>query len=664
MQHLNILYKKGMTSLRFSINYLKYTFLFICISTQAEILPPPSYQLLDRHQVNMATGQLSPSLTDLSIGGGLGLTHSISTDSSEFVNRLSSLGPRDSFAGGLRDTKMPQRYANDIYIPDLSLPSTESRMKLTSYFGSSSTDFYIDGNGTYTAKSDLRHTLEYHTNLSAFVHTHPDGKKIYFKTSSNLDNDSSLYVKVNKVVESNGFTIYITSKGDVISSVSTNTGYQLKYNYQPNNNGLNSVHQQEYDRIKNALGYPDVKINQGTWSSRNPSAIIALNNTLESCDAKSRMCETNNTWPKVTYQWPTGMPAAMYLGDTEFKVTDAENRTTIYKHQRFDKAINHPSDIVPNLQFIPRITQIKHAGQTNADKTYEYYNQGTFSGSGLGIKQPRWHAGNYGVLNKVTREGVVLGSYNIGIKRERNGVLTDIINKSSVYKGISSVESNAGLFHMYQVNLWDKYIYLEEPEQYNRVKRIKNLTNGTNVYFEYDTRGNVETKTTTGTGMSNIVVKAEYPPSPCANPKTCNQATSITDARGKTTSYTYHAESGQVKTVTYPANEQGKVKVVSYTYTLEKANYKIDGSTISESPDGIWLLETQSYCANSNYNGTACLGDDEVVTKYQYEPGNLSLVGTAVTADGKTLRTCYSYDIYGNNIGTTLPKANLPTCPN
>jgi len=32
------------------------------------------------------------------------------------------------------------------------------------------------------------------------------------------------------------------------------------------------------------------------------------------------------------------------------------------------------------------------------------------------------------------------------------------------------------------------------------------------------------------------------------------------------------------------------------------------------------------------------------------------------TTPSKTLRTCYQYDIYGNQIGKTEPNANLSAC--
>jgi hypothetical protein len=40
----------------------------------------------------------------------------------------------------------------------------------------------------------------------------------------------------------------------------------------------------------------------------------------------------------------------------------------------------------------------------------------------------------------------------------------------------------------------------------------------------------------------------------------------------------------------------------------------------------------------------------------------LLLIGKSVTADGQTLRTCYSYDRVGKKISETAPRAGLAVC--
>ena len=64
---------------------------------------PPSYSSLNRHSVNMATGQLQMSLVDVQIGGDLGLTHKLSSYGSEFANYLGErfYGFQDNYRGGV-----------------------------------------------------------------------------------------------------------------------------------------------------------------------------------------------------------------------------------------------------------------------------------------------------------------------------------------------------------------------------------------------------------------------------------------------------------------------------------------------------------------------------------------------------------------------------------
>jgi hypothetical protein len=39
------------------------------------------------------------------------------------------------------------------------------------------------------------------------------------------------------------------------------------------------------------------------------------------------------------------------------------------------------------------------------------------------------------------------------------------------------------------------------------------------------------------------------------------------------------------------------------------------------------------------------------------------LRGVAVTADSQTRRTCFGYDVNGNQISETKPRAGLTSCP-
>lgn len=81
--------------------------------------------------------------------------------------------------------------------------------------------------------------------------------------------------------------------------------------------------------------------------------------------------------------------------------------------------------------------------------------------------------------------------------------------------------------------------------QYDSNGRLTRVTEPEGNYTQvtYDARGNVTTITRvakSGSGLPNIVTSASFPAT-CTNPKTCNQPTTTTDARGKVTGYLFTA---------------------------------------------------------------------------------------------------------------------------
>lgn len=106
-------------------------------------------------------------------------------------------------------------------------------------------------------------------------------------------------------------------------------------------------------------------------------------------------------------------------------------------------------------------------------------------------------------------------------------------------------------------------------------------------------------------------------------------------------------------------------------YQEHRAWISNGGGGFQQAPGSIHLLTQSRQCRTSamNTDGSCALGGDEVVTTYDYGPqdgsaaNNLLLRGTAVTAGGQTLRTCYRYDRLGRKISETAPEANLGVCP-
>ncbi len=149
----------------------------------------------------------------------------------------------------------------------------------------------------------------------------------------------------------------------------------------------------------------------------------------------------------------------------------------------------------------------------------------------------------------------------------------------------------------------------------------------------------------------------------------CNQVTGVTDPLGHVTSYTYDSTHCGITKKTGPADANGVQPQTRYAYAQRYAWIKNSSGGYQQAASPVWVLTSEEYCrtsaADSSGNCTAG-ASDEVVTTYDYGPdsgpNNLWLRGKAVTADGVTLRTCYTLDSYGRTISETAPNANLASC--
>jgi hypothetical protein len=154
----------------------------------------------------------------------------------------------------------------------------------------------------------------------------------------------------------------------------------------------------------------------------------------------------------------------------------------------------------------------------------------------------------------------------------------------------------------------------------------------------------------------------------CANLITCNRPNTTTDAKGNTTTYTYDPVHGGVKTRTGPAVD-GISPQTRHDYAQKYAWLKNSSGGYSQADSPIWVLVQERSCRKTAASGAGCQGGsaDEVVSDYDYGPAsgpnNLLVRGVAVTADGQTRRTCFSYDEMGRKISTTTPRAGLTACP-
>jgi hypothetical protein len=211
-----------------------------------------------------------------------------------------------------------------------------------------------------------------------------------------------------------------------------------------------------------------------------------------------------------------------------------------------------------------------------------------------------------------------------------------------------------------------RYVFSGGPD--SRVVSKTYSANGIAETYSYDARGNVTQVTytpATGSSLPAETVVANYETN-CSNPKTCNKPNFIIDRANKRTDYTYDPVHGQVTREAGPA-VNGIRPVHRYYYTQRFAWYRDPSGAFVRDPDGVWLLTSAKMCRTSETVGDACAAsNDEDVVTYDYGPdagpNNLWLRGKSTTAGGITLRICYGYDRYGNQISETTANAGLASC--
>lgn len=672
----------------------------IAIAVQDEqTFGPPNATLTDSMFVNVLTGQLSPSLSTVAIGGELGLSHKISM----YANHMrDDYGYTDKFSGRAHAT---------IVGTQLNLPSKfgfkhcdEFRvMRVFGFVGTA--DFVVKqgndyvcnlfasvtGNYVYEPLGDAKHALEVVQvdGAQELLWTLPDGTEVSFEKYAS---DAEAGGKIKKVVYPNGFTITIDS-----NSVVTNTGYQLKYIFE--NDPAKFISDPEK---RNALPYYTTAPaeNMGWWAARNPVEIKAINNAFEYCDSNltdnDRYCAgLAQDWPTVQFVWPNGMPRAMYVGQAVFKVVGPEGGVTEYHYQAQDLAVISEFDLIlaewalaggysesrelvfgmqEHEAISPRLVGIKPAGADEVTYSYIYKTDHEFwvsvEQAGVPNVYSRWDLGSHsGIL--VRANSKVLGPANY-VMNAPTGQGGNYTNTSSVAGRSINVKVSSdfpGTPLRADVSNEGSYIF-NEPDFTGRLSWKNDLGDSERTYFnDVDSRGNLKSIQR----KEKTLGSAGYPTS-CSNPKTCNKPLWIADAKGLLTDYTYHAESGQVLTVTQPADNNGIRPQTRYWYEQKQARFKQSSSGAAELGSPIWVLVGESYCragaAAQNHTNSSPVGcvnaSDEVKKTYAYFPenqaNNLQVRSITVTADQESRTTCYQYDIYGNRIGETAPKGASNSC--
>jgi YD repeat-containing protein len=582
---------------------------FQVVAAEAMLLPP-EYATQDRNHVDIASLKASFDVTDVSIGSsGRPLENTVRISDPETGQSAITY----DFDGSVT----PQSVASSYWQAATSYYGCSTTGGVKVKLGRSTESFCLLGS-SYVSIRNPANTLIKNADGS-YLYTTGDGTKYTFQQVT-TSGDVRLVSKImpDGLATQTAYWLFngTDSQGQprqfaYVQSVSRNDGFQLRLKYVPD---------------------------------RTLSGAKAVNTAVEYCDPLSNSCSTTNAWPESSYSF-----AFPDTNTDQFTVIDQGGRSMRITWSGTPKYIS---------AFKPSTS----AAQDTV--TYQYCNTA--------------EAGHW--LCIATKDGFSW-QYNLGLTHPGSLLETYMALTSqgptanTVF--FSHTASPAGVLAplMYSVLPDGRRDY----DQSAPTNRLLTFTHhgGQVATYSYDSRGNVTSATHTpqpGSALTAVSLSAGYD-TLCSNPVKCNKPNWVRDGKGNQTDYTYDSVHGGVLSVTRPAvpvSVGGTVTQVRpqtrYGYVQRYAWYKNSSGTAVQASSPIWLLSTEKSCRTSAANGAGCTtAGDEVVTTYDYGPttgaNNLFVRGKAVTADGVTLRTCYSYDIFGNQISETSPNAGLASCP-
>lgn len=438
-----------------------------------------------------------------------------------------------------------------------------------------------------------------------------------------------------------------------IQSVTSSAGLQIKYFYKS-----------------------DDSSNYADWST--VSRIYGINNQYEYCSPTENTCALSLPWKYASYEWssytitsgPIPRPGA------QLKVTSSSGEITRYTLHGSSAggdiiAIKPPSGENDVYNFRYCSSSYVAPGDSVYD-TCRYNEPGKYIDSsdntannayiksGVSSFKKDGRSRRFRVNSGSNGNGAGTTTYSQFLQHNADGTSTSVSLVNYTNPPLGSFPRQVGL------RTGEIFNYSCDLKS-----RITSYTNGQTASFDYqyDARGNVISMTRTpsyNSGVTPLVTYASFPIN-CTNQVICNKPTSITDPSGNTTTYTYDPVHGGVLTVTGPADASGVHPQVRYTYAQLSAHV-MNASGIRVASDPIWVLIKESQCKASAASGSSCaIAGDEVIKTYQYGPTggpqDLLLHGVLENANGESIITCYSYDIYGNRISETKPKSLMTSCP-
>ena len=579
-------------------------------ATEAPGAPQPHY-LLDENSVDMVSGFALFSIDDLSIGGGpRPLVHTTKSQPSSF---LGASRFEDNWFGEIRPQINFTQHcpANTSSAVSVSAPGVSDVFCLVS--------------GSHVSVRGVGGALSF----SAGVYTYIDRLGVVYRF------DDALGRRLSRVRYPNGLQVDINygSVGSMwrVISVVRNDGFQLHYDY------VDANSYQTYASV---------------------ARVTALNGASEYCGPMQGTCALVQSWRSTTYSFaPQQGGAGVYV------ITDQAGRTSRFAHNSDGFIVEYRPPSSTGAEVITYDVCRKTAP----------FNCFVWQPVVIGVTGGVYITDGPGKVITATRAGQSWSYYYQGFTTGQPSTVNweySSTNPMGAHRAITALAtSDDGASAIIVAHLEDgrQVNYAPNPTANRVIADIR--AEGNRSEYAYDTRGNVTQIThvsKVGSGLSSRVVRVGYD-TVCANSVTCNQPNWVEDANGNRTDFTYDPVHGGVLTETGPA-VNGVRPQVRHGYVQRYAWYLNAQGVQTRAATPIWVLERTSSCSTGAPSGTGCaVAGDDVVTTYDYGPdsgpNNLFLRGQAVAADGQSLRTCYSYNRFGDRISETAPRAGLSACP-
>lgn len=241
------------------------------------------------------------------------------------------------------------------------------------------------------------------------------------------------------------------------------------------------------------------------------------------------------------------------------------------------------------------------------------------------------------------------------------------VSQIAVAKGFGTVYWTKDANNVEISSNWDTHFRVRETESTKYGVPI-----APKIFLERDFRGNITEQKIIPVGgtLADAIVTTQQFPTDCTHYKTCNRPTRVVDPRGAATDFTYdNAHGGLLSAMGPPAEAGGARPLVLATWGQRYAwELSWDGSLV-QSNDPVWVKLSETRCqttAGADPSPVCDSNEPVSVTSYEYGADgtreSLFVKGVAVTADGETFRSCFTYDAMGRKLSETKPRANLASC--